>query len=60
LWLECVAGRNFEGFGDEDSSVVDDIVSLGKIMGLEFKTEDVEELLEDHKHELSTEELAYL
>jgi len=35
-------------------------VSLGKNMGLEVNNEDVEELLEDHKDELSTEELERL
>ena len=57
LWPECVAGRDFEGFDNEDSAVINDIVSLGKNMGLEVNNEDVEELLEDHKDELSTEEL---
>ena len=36
---------------------IDDIVSPGKNMGLEVNIEDVDELLEDHKDELSTEEL---
>ena len=57
---ECVAGRDFEGFDNEDSVVIDDIVSLGKNMGLEVNNEDVEELLEDHKDELSMEELEQL
>lgn len=60
LWPECVAGRDFEGFDNDDSAVIDDIVSLGKNMGLEVNNEDVEELLEDHKDELSTEELEQL
>jgi len=60
LWPECVAGRDFEGFDNEDSAVIDDIVSLGKNMGLEFNNEDVEELLEDHKDELCMEELEQL
>ena len=30
LWPECVAGRDFEGFDNEDSAVIDDIVPLGK------------------------------
>ena len=42
------------------SAVIDDIVSLGKNMGLEVNNEDVGELLEDHKDELSTEELEQL
>jgi len=60
LWPEYVAGRDFEGFDNEDSAVIDDIVSLGKNIGLEVNNEDVEELLEDHKDELSTEELEQL
>ena len=55
LLPDCVAARNFEGF--EPESVVDDIVSLGKSMGLEVNNEDVEELANDHKNELTTEEL---
>jgi hypothetical protein len=30
LWLDCVAGRDFEGFDAEDFAVVDDIVSRQK------------------------------
>lgn len=60
LWPDCIASRDFEDFDTEDSTVVDDIVSLGKNMGLEVNNEDVEELVEDHKNELSTEELEQL
>jgi len=60
LWPVCVAGRDFEGFDNEDSAVIEDIVSLGKNMVLEVNNEDVEELLEDHKDKLSTEELEQL
>jgi len=60
LWPECVAGRDFEGFDNEDSAVIDEIVSLGKNMGSEVNNEDEEELLEDHKDELSTEKLEQL
>ena len=58
LWPECVAARDFEGF--EEPPVVPVIVSVGKSMGLEVSEEDVEELVEDHKHELTTEELKHL
>ncbi|GCC36385.1 hypothetical protein chiPu_0014879 [Chiloscyllium punctatum] len=58
LWPECVAGRDFEDF--EEPPVVPVIVSLGKSMGLEVSEEDVEELVEDHKNELPTEELQHL
>jgi len=50
LWPDCVAGKDFEGFNTEDFAVVDDIVCLGKNMGLEVNNEDMEELLEDHKN----------
>ncbi|GCC45015.1 hypothetical protein chiPu_0028859, partial [Chiloscyllium punctatum] len=58
LWPECVAGRHFEGF--KEPPVMPVIVSLGKSMGLEVSEEDVEELVEDHKNELTTEELQHL
>ena len=48
-WPECVAGGDFEGFDNEDSTVIDDIVSLGKNMSLEVNNEEMEELLEDNK-----------
>jgi hypothetical protein len=60
LWLDCVTGRDFEGFDTEDVAVVDDIVSPGKNMDMEINSEDMEELLENHKHKLSTEELKQL
>ena len=60
MWPECVAGREFEGFANDVSAVICDIVSLGKNMGLEVNNEDVEALLEDQKDELSTEELEEL
>lgn len=43
--------------GFEESSVVPDIVSLGKSMGLEVSEEDVDELVDDHRTELTMEEL---
>ena len=60
MWPECVAGRDFEGFDKDDSAVIDDIVSLGYNIGLEVNNEGAEELLEDHKDELSAEELEQL
>ncbi|XP_076036386.1 uncharacterized protein LOC143022170 [Oratosquilla oratoria] len=59
LWQDCVAARDFEGFHTEHV-VVDDIVSLGKSMGLDVDSDDVEELVEDHRNELNTEELQEL
>ena len=41
MWPESVAERDFEG---EPVSVVEDIVSLGKSIGLEVGDDDVEEL----------------
>ena len=55
-----IIAKHEKGFDNEDSAVINDIVSLGKNMGLEVNNEDVEELLEDHKDELSTEELEQL
>ncbi|KAG7153775.1 Tigger transposable element-derived protein 1-like 127 [Homarus americanus] len=55
LWPECVLQRDFEGF---EEAVVHEIVSLGNSMGLEV--DDVEELVEEHSKELSTEELLEL
>ncbi|XP_014392726.1 PREDICTED: tigger transposable element-derived protein 1-like isoform X2 [Myotis brandtii] len=57
LWPESVADRACEGCEDKPVSVVEDIVSLGKSMGLEVDDDDVEELVEDHNTELTTEEL---
>uniref|UniRef100_UPI00358F173F tigger transposable element-derived protein 1-like n=1 Tax=Myxine glutinosa TaxID=7769 RepID=UPI00358F173F len=57
LWPDCVAGRDFEGF---EEPIVPAIVALGQSMGLEVSEEDVEELVEDHNKELTTEELQHL
>ncbi|KAG7171281.1 HIV Tat-specific factor 1-like [Homarus americanus] len=61
LWPECVLQRDFEGFEElEEEAVVHEIVSLGNSMGLEVDDDDVEELVEEHSKELSTEELLEL
>ncbi|KAG7157424.1 kinesin-like protein KIFC1-like 1, partial [Homarus americanus] len=61
LWPECVLQRDFEGFEElEEEAVVHEIVSLGNSMGLEVDDDDVEELVEEHSKELSTEELLKL
>jgi hypothetical protein len=53
LWPDCV-----EGFAHErEPSVVDEIVSLGKTMGLEVNEDDIQELVEEHDQELTTDEL---
>ncbi|XP_066242692.1 tigger transposable element-derived protein 1-like [Saccopteryx leptura] len=60
LWPGCVHVTDFEGFepsADDPTHVVQSIVDLGKSMGLEVSGEDVEELVDDHSEELTTEEL---
>ncbi|KAG7175347.1 E3 ubiquitin-protein ligase RNF115-like [Homarus americanus] len=44
----------------EEEAVVHEILSLGNSMGLEVDDDDVEELVEEHSKELSTEELLEL
>ncbi|KAM4663589.1 dynein axonemal heavy chain 17 [Discoglossus pictus] len=41
-------------------AIVEDIVSLGKSMALEVNNEDIVDLVEDHRQELSTDELQEL
>ncbi|KAK1339189.1 hypothetical protein QTO34_019865, partial [Cnephaeus nilssonii] len=52
LWPESGAERGFEGFADKPVLAVEDTLSLGQV-----NDDDVEELMEDHNTELSTEEL---
>ena len=57
-----VAERDFKGFKtkpepDPEPQVVDEIVSLGKSMGLEVDEGDVNKLVEEQAEELTTEEL---
>ncbi|XP_066231909.1 zinc finger MYM-type protein 6 isoform X4 [Saccopteryx leptura] len=59
LWPEVVSERDFEGF-EPEVSVVEEIVSLGKSMGLEVNEEDIDDLIEKHSEELTTEELKEL
>jgi hypothetical protein len=59
LWPDCVALKDLEDTATEDV-VVNEIVSLGKSMGLDVDSDDVEELIEDHRNELTTEELQEL
>ena len=61
LWPYAVVPRDFKGFQQlEEETVVQEIVCLGSSMGLEMNEEDMEELVEDHRKELSFEELAEL
>ncbi|KAM4688985.1 tigger transposable element-derived protein 1-like [Discoglossus pictus] len=57
LWTDAVAPVNLEA---EPSPVVEEIVSLGKSMGLEVSADDINELVEEQREELSTEELQEL
>ena len=59
LWPDVVAERDFEGFKPE-TEVLDEIVSLGKSMGLEVDEGDINKLVEEHEEELSTDELKEL
>ncbi|XP_068250614.1 tigger transposable element-derived protein 1-like [Palaemon carinicauda] len=61
LWPECVAEYNLEGFKSiQEEAVDDEIVSLGKIMGLEVDKDDIHDLLDEHSKQLTTEELVEL
>ena len=44
----------------KDSTIMDDIVTMGQNMGLEVDADDIEELLEDHCIKLTTVELEHL
>lgn len=62
LWPDVVAPRDVEGL-EVDGEVereVDKNISLGKDMGLEVNDEDINELIQEHKEELSTAELKEL
>lgn len=54
LWPESIAEKVFE---DELVSTVEDVVSLGKSMGLKMGDDEGEELVEDHSTELTTQGL---
>ena len=56
LWPDVVLERDFEGF----EPVVEEIVSIGRSMGLEVDEADVADLVEEHAEELTTEELKEL
>ena len=66
LWPDAVAPRDFEGFAPEPASEsgaetdVEEIVSIGKSMGLEVDEDDITELVEEHLEELTTDELKEL
>ncbi|XP_064106842.1 tigger transposable element-derived protein 1-like [Macrobrachium nipponense] len=62
LWPEYVAERDFEGFEieEEEEPVEEEIVSTGKTIVLEVDERDIEELVEEHSEELTTDELKEL
>ncbi|XP_069156566.1 tigger transposable element-derived protein 1-like [Procambarus clarkii] len=65
LWPEGVPMQDFESFGpapedDPDALLGDDIVALGQTLGLEVDAADVQELVEEHSDDLTTEELLEL
>ncbi|XP_019512623.1 PREDICTED: tigger transposable element-derived protein 1-like [Hipposideros armiger] len=58
LWPDCVLGHDLEGLAHEQEPlVVDEIVSLGKTMGLEVNEDDIQELVEEHGQEPTTDQL---
>ena len=60
LWPDTVAERDLEGFDPDDRALIDEVVFMGKSMGLEVESEDVYELFKSHEIELNTEELQHL
>lgn len=62
LWPDVVAPRDVDGLEVEGEvePEVDEIISLGKDMGLEVNDEDINKLIQEHKEELSTAKLKEL
>ena len=72
LWPVCVPDRDLDGFEDvsgsarhsqeifDDSTIIDNIVTIEQSMGLEVDADDIEDLFEDHGIILTTEELKHL
>ena len=54
-----IARHSQEIFWD-DSTIIDDIVTIGQSMRLEVDDDDIVKILEDHSIELTTEELEHL
>lgn len=59
LWPDCVSERDFEEF-ESEAPLVEEIVSLGKSMGLEVDDGDANRLTEEHSGKLITDELLQL
>ncbi|CAH2322197.1 tigger transposable element-derived 1-like [Pelobates cultripes] len=61
LWPDCVVKPASSASAPApESTVLKEIVSLGRTMVLEVTEEDVYELVEEHDHDLTTEELVEL
>ncbi|CAH2296251.1 Hypothetical predicted protein [Pelobates cultripes] len=59
LWPDCIV-KPASSASAPESTVLEEIVSLGRTMGLEVTEEDVCELVEEHDRDLTTEELVEL
>ena len=71
-WKKLSPDRDLDGFVSDsssarhsydivdDSTIIDDIMTIGQSMRLEVDADDIEDLLEDHSIELTTEELQHL
>ncbi|XP_061746133.1 tigger transposable element-derived protein 1-like [Nerophis ophidion] len=58
LWPEAVSETDSETL--EPGAVIKEILSLGKSMGLDMNDSDINELINEHSEELTTEELKEL
>ncbi|XP_039624723.1 tigger transposable element-derived protein 1-like [Polypterus senegalus] len=59
LWHEVVSGTEFERL-EYKAAVVEEIVSLGKTIGMDMDEGDINELIEEHSEELTMKELKEL
>ncbi|VFV45836.1 Hypothetical predicted protein, partial [Lynx pardinus] len=58
LWPDFILGHDLEGPAPEqEPPVADDIVSLGRTMGLEVNEDNIQDLAEEIGRELTTNEL---
>ena len=68
LWPDCVTenvasastAADVQVESQEERQLIDDIVNMSQNLGLEMDSDDVEELLDEHRVELTTEELLHL
>ncbi|GBN81253.1 hypothetical protein AVEN_64565-1 [Araneus ventricosus] len=61
LWPESVVECDFEGFETVlVKPLINEIVSLAKIMELELNNNDIDELVEEHSQELTNKEFTEL